>query len=63
MQKLTISPIELQSLIEWIEKMEVQPHKIQLIGESTGIGFCIRAEVETAEGEGVWKDLTDYENW
>ena len=45
MQKLTISPIELQSLIEWIEKMEVQPHKIQLIGESTGIGFCIRAEV------------------
>jgi len=62
-QKLMISPKELESLTEWIKDMDPQPHKITLIGGSTGIGFCLRAEIETVEGEGLWKDLTDYENW
>lgn len=62
-QKIMISPLELETLMEWLEKLEVKPHKITLIGGSTGIGFCLRAEIETAEGEGLWKDITDYENW
>jgi hypothetical protein len=61
--RLMISPKELESLTEWIKPMDPQPHKITLIGQSTGIGFCLRAEIETAEGEGRWKDITDYENW
>jgi len=61
--QLMISPKELESLTEWIKPMDPQPHKITLIGGSTGIGFCLRAEIETAEGEGLWKDITDYENW
>jgi len=62
-QKLMISPKELESLTEWIKDMDPQPHKITLIGGSTGIGFCLRAEIEIGEGEGLWKDITDYENW
>ena len=61
--QLTISPTELATLTEWIKDMDPQPHKINLIGASTGIGFYLRAEIETAEGEGIWKDLTDYDNW
>lgn len=61
--QLMISPKELESLTEWIKPMDPQPHKITLIGGSTGIGFCLRAEIETGEGEGLWKDITDYENW
>jgi hypothetical protein len=61
--QLMISPKELESLTEWIKPMDPQPHKITLIGGNTGIGFCLRAEIETAEGEGLWKDITDYENW
>lgn len=61
--RLMISPKEVETLTEWIKDMDPQPHKITLIGGSTGIGFCLRAEIETAEGEGLWKDITDYENW
>jgi hypothetical protein len=61
--QLMISPKELESLTEWIKPMDPQPHKITLIGGSTGIGFCLRAEIEIGEGEGLWKDITDYENW
>lgn len=61
--QLIISPKELESLTEWIKPMDPQPYKITLIGGSTGIGFCLRAEIETSEGEGLWKDITDYENW
>ena len=62
-RRLTISPKELETLTEWIKDMDPQPHKISLFSESTGIGCCIRAEIETAENEGVWKDITDYDNW
>lgn len=62
-RRLTISPKELETLMEWIKDMDPQPHKISLLSASTGIGCCIRAEIETAEDEGIWKDITDYENW
>ena len=62
-QRIMINPKELESLAEWIKPMDPQPHKITLISGSTGIGCCLRAEIETAEGEGLWKDITDYETW
>jgi len=60
---LTVSMIELEALTEWLKTFDPQPVNVKLIGGSSGIGFCLRAEVETAEGEGKFKDLTDYENW
>jgi hypothetical protein len=62
-QRLTISPAEIETLREWVKDMDPQPVKITLIASFAGIGSCIRAEVETSEGEGRWKDITDYENW
>jgi hypothetical protein len=60
---LTMGTVELETLNEWIKTFDPPPLNFKLIGGSSGIGFCLRAEVETAEGEGKFKDLTDYENW
>lgn len=60
---IDISAVELRTLVEWVEKLEVEPPKIRLIASHTGIGLHIRAEVETSEGEGQFKDITDYESW
>jgi hypothetical protein len=30
---------------------------------ATGIGNNIRGSVEKKEGEGIWKDLSDYDHW
>ena len=62
-QKLMISPKELQTLVDWVAKLDPQPHKIALISGSTGIGSWLRAEIEISESEGLWKDVTDYDNW
>jgi hypothetical protein len=61
--QITINPVELESLFKWINDMEPKPHLIKLISGSTGIGSCTRAEIETDDGEGKWKDITDYECW
>jgi len=60
---IDISAVELRTLVEWVEKLEVEPAKIRLTASHTGIGLHIRAEVETSEGEGLFKDITDYESW
>lgn len=54
---------ELEDLNAWIEKMDPKPRVIKIINTPTGIGVGLRAEVVTQDGEGRWKDLTDYENW
>lgn len=62
--RVKISPKELLDLVEWISKsFDTPPKSITLIALPTGIGTAIRAEVETAEGEGRYKDITDYDNW
>ena len=61
--RISISPAELETLSSWLLKLDKLPHRIILIAEKTGIGTSIRAEIETDEGEGLWKDLTDYSNW
>jgi hypothetical protein len=60
---ITITPIELNTLMEWISSMDPSPRVVKIISTATGIGRGLRAEIETAEGEGSFKDLTDYENW
>ena len=62
-RSITISPAELNTLTKWLESFEPLPHSVRIIATGTGIGTALRAEIETAEGEGRFKDLTDYENW
>ena len=63
-RSINISPKELLVLVEWVSTtFDKPPVQIKLIATATGIGTHIRAEVETAEGEGVYKDITDYESW
>ena len=64
MKTIEISPTELLKLMDWIATFESSPRVIKLIsGPETGVGRSVRAEVETAEGEGRYKDITDYESW
>ena len=62
-RSIDISPTELETLTDWISTFDPKPHVIKIIATATGIGTHLRAEVETSEGEGRFKDLTDYENW
>lgn len=62
-RSINISPKELEVLTAWIETFDPNPHVIHITATATGIGTALRAEVETAEGEGRFKDLTDYESW
>lgn len=62
-RKINISPKELETLVEWLDTFDSKPHQVAIIAEETGIGTYLRAEVETANGEGRWKDLSDYESW
>jgi hypothetical protein len=61
--ELTLSWVELETLVDWVRTLEPKPDFIKLTSVPTGIGPAIRAEIETAEGEGRYKDLTDYESW
>jgi hypothetical protein len=60
---IDISPNEVATLVEWIGSFDPIPHVIRVTATATGIGTHLRAEVETADGEGRFKDLTDYESW
>ena len=61
--RIHMSPKEIETLLEWVNSFDEKPHRVTIISEETGIGNALRAEIETADGEGRWKDLTDYENW
>lgn len=62
-RSINISPKELEKLMKWIDTFDPKPHSIHIEATATGIGTALRAEFETAEGEGRYKDLTDYESW
>ena len=64
MTTIEISPKELLTLVDWIATFEQSPRVIKIIsGPETGLGRSVRAEVETSENEGRYKDITDYESW
>jgi len=64
MTKIQLTPTELISLMDWIATFESSPSVINLISNnSNGIARSVRAEVETAEGEGRYKDITDHESF
>lgn len=62
-RSIDISPTELETLMNWVNTFDPIPHVIRVTATATGIGTHLRAEIETGEGEGRFKDLTDYDNW
>ena len=54
--KIDISPKELQTIMDWIDTFEPKPHRVEIIAHRTGIGTALRVEVETADGEGRYKE-------
>ena len=62
-QTVQISTIELETLYNWINNLDPKPRIFKIIATATGIGTHLRVEYETAEGEGCFKDITDYDNW
>lgn len=66
MSKLEISVIELKKLMQWIADKQLLDQNVHVTIESSntgGIGISTQAFIKTADGEGIYKDLTDYENW
>ena len=64
MKTIEISPKELITLMDWIATFDNPPRVIKIISSpETGLGRGVRAEVETSENEGRYKDITDYESW
>jgi hypothetical protein len=64
MTKVQINPTELLKIVDWLAIFENPPNIINIIqNDQTGLGRVVRAEVETAEGEGRYKDITDHESW
>ena len=60
---ITIGITELETLVKWINTMDPQPHLVKIVATATGIGTHYRAEIESGDGEGRFKDLTDYDTW
>lgn len=68
MTRVTLSLNEFDTLVNFIDQVEAEfpsISKISLEVTETGIGPHIMAYIETEEGknQGVYKDITDYENW
>jgi hypothetical protein len=62
-ETLTFTCKELYDLYKWIDAMDPKPHLIKIYSTQTGIGPSLRAEIDNGEGEGIYKDFTDYESW
>ena len=62
-KSIVIGITEIETLIKWINTMDPQPRVVKIVSTATGIGTHYRAEVETTESEGRFKDLTDYDTW
>ena len=64
MQKIKLQVKDLKALMEWITAVGFQDGSVEItVSHSSGIGPSIEAKIETAPGQGVWKDLTDFRSW
>jgi hypothetical protein len=64
---MSVVKISVQQLLAagaWVNSESLSSDQLVTIRvEPTGIGTAVTVSVETAEGEGIWKDLTDYDRW
>jgi len=55
---------DLKKLMVWISTLEDKNYEVEIsTSNESGIGLSIEASIEVREGQGIWIDLTDYENW
>jgi hypothetical protein len=57
---------DIKNLVAWLEERKLLDKNYPVSIEtknSNGIGTAIQVYIETAEGEGLYKDLTDYGSW
>lgn len=60
---------ELRRIVEWYDRVDNEMDKVDLPDNITvtlsytSIGVCVKASIETDIGEGIWKDVTDYNSW
>ena len=60
--KLTMK--EIQTIAQWLKDRGLSDDvKVEIESEATGIGTSLTVMVETKDGEGIWKDFTDYDTW
>jgi hypothetical protein len=64
MSQVKISVWQLLTLGDWLNSTGISTDQMVTIKvESTGIGPAVTASAETDKGEGIWKDLTEYDHW
>lgn len=54
---------DVKRLASWMERLDPRNSPVEIKVSTTPIGSVVTAYVETDEGEGVWKDITDYDKW
>lgn len=57
---------DLRRVVNWYDSLPIgtfYASRIKIKTAETGLGTAVTAFVETSKGEGLWKDLSDYENW
>lgn len=60
--KLTMK--EIQTIAQWLKDRGLSDNvTVAIKSEQTGIASTLIALVETKDGEGIWKDFTDYDSW
>lgn len=56
---------DIKALNVWLSRqsvVDITPVEIT-VSNASGIGPSVEVKIETMEGEGLWKDLTDYGSW
>jgi hypothetical protein len=63
--KIKLQVKDLKALMEWVKEVGVESTAtVEItVSHSSGIGPSIEVSIETQEGQGVWKNLTDYRSW
>ena len=56
---------DIKALTEWLSRQPVvDTTSVEItVSHASAIGPSVEVKIETMEGEGIWKDLTDYESW
>lgn len=61
---MRMSVNEVMKLARWLEKKGLKDtHEVVIEYTETGIGQVLVAKVKTTDDEGLFIDLSDYENW
>lgn len=61
---IKLSVGEITKLAKWLETKNLKDNDEVIIStEATGIGTSVEAKIKITEDEGIFIDLTDYDNW